>query len=268
MCLVVCAGRHSRLPLFRNSSGPCLYSILNTLDPVAFASEDQDLHATSATMHEREAYHGFKSPLIAVRMGWHGMTSAVRLMMAHATSMNITYHAALRMRLDLGARSLLSPHPFRFPGDDGWRVVLRHARAAASPAGRMALQQGGWAAALHSCKVGTVPGVKNGDNCFWSAPANVLANVVLHVASHIEEYLPTPARVAGSRRTALENVSACRDRRIHLYPETMLICAMNETRVLACGLNCSKCVEPPSSVCGVRASPYCNEGGPCRPGCC
>ena len=116
---------------------------------------------------------------------------------------------------------------------------------------------------LHGCQA-HVPGVKGGDNCLWAAPAEVLAEVVLHVAARLDAYLPPPS--PAGRPPSVLNVSGCGEKLLRSYPEAVLLCGMREVRVLGCALNCSRCHHSPAP-CG-HHNPYCTKGGPCRVGCC
>ena len=260
------SGKRSRHGM--HNSTACVSDLVAALEPAAFAVERQDLDAISAAMLRRSIY--FKPPLVAARMNFHGMAAVVRLMNAHAATMNLSYSAAIRMRFDLGIDHIVDHH-MRLPAR-GWSAVraraLQALAASATDGGMHAVSQ---PRALHGCHAFS-PGVKGGDNCFWAAPAAVLSEVLLHVVAQLDRYLPVPeaplsmSLQASRRQQSTLGSSTCRQRLLRIFPEAVLLCAMNDTGVLGCAVNCSGCrsVDTP---CGLR-SPYCVDGGSCPIGCC
>ena len=187
-------------------------------------------------------------------MNFHGMAGAVRLMTAHASAMNISYDVAVRMRLDLGAAQIGGSRTLSAGAKlsaASWAVV--HERAA---------RQSGLQRTLHGCSA-FIPGVRGGDNCFWGA-AQVLADVVLHVSTHWNGYMPMP--IDGGKIQPVINVSSCTERLFQTFPEAVLLCAMKDTSVIGCAQNCTRCSSS-EAPCRTGAH-FCTRSGSCQVGCC
>lgn len=262
-------GKRSKMA--EQNSSRCIFELVNDLRPTSYAVERQDLNATDINVLRPNVY--FRPPLVAMRMNVHGMAAATQLMHSHARSMKFNYSVAVRMRLDLGHGSSKFRQDYMGIGPPrlqlasrGWSAVLARTRLASA---RTAVSSE--PRTIHGCQ-GFSPGVKNGDNCFWSAPASVLSEVVVQLANRLDAYLPPPAAnlAAASKRSLLNvlNVSSCSERLLRLNPEAALLCAMRERGVLGCALNCTTCSHPTAATpCGSR-SPFCVEGGSCSEGCC
>lgn len=207
----------------RTSALACV-SRLEPLVPLAAVTVEQQIAPTNRTRW------GLGETLNAFRMNSVAMAGGVALMSRHALTMARPYNAVVRMRADVGSTKMQSRSSFRgrFISANGWAQVRlradRHLRGKLSPAR---------ASEIVACNR---PSGKQGDFCFWSAPATPLARTVEALSNGFDDL------------AFGENSTACRAflnrSKLPAFSENLLRCAMWATNVSASPL---KEGEPPSS---------------------
>ena len=197
--------------LHENSSWPCVRQLVELLAPAAVSVERQQRLRRSAAstvgadpLSAWEARKNF-------RMNVAGMQAGLELMRRHAASMGLNYTAVVRIRADVGGKTVAEKRGWsqQFLSEVGWYHVQRRAAAWVSGKLPLALSQ-----ELVTCGN---PRVTRMDFCWWSVPEAPLT------------------RTAATLQEGLERNSfgqSCRDyvnaSGVPAFTESVLFCALKE----------------------------------------
>lgn len=212
-----------------SSSWPCVARVVEALDPSAVAVERQD---RAAGYPEDERKWNRVETLRSFRMNGASMAAGALLVRRHAMSMGHTYHAAVRMRADVGSVNIDLRGGFRvqFLDNGTWPLVRRMANM------QRARAREGAPSRRREVALCDFPRLKRIDFCSLSVPAEPLLDTLAALPNELAGDEGTERQCfdyLNSSRFVHPMMTKCFKREKHIFSESVLYCAMYAARVTA-----------------------------------
>lgn len=198
-------------PQSASSSYDCLQELSRAITFAAVSIETQRPRHSVALRHATALWGTSGRSVHGVYMNLMGQVGALQLMQRHAEAMRITYHAAVRMRVDSEAPRVAALTRARPP----WAIISQGASDVAQGARQTAVPL---PAIVYACSTNRSLGSPASDNCYWSAPPSSMARLLLPFAREGE----FEARAADTNRSCLKAA----------HPESLLRCALGRAGVM------------------------------------
>ena len=220
-------------------------TLTDALQPTAVVVEEQQLREEQR--HVR--WNGF--PVAAMRMNLYIMDYAAQLMARHADRFNVTYAAAIRVRLDVGGSRMQTIGSLAIPAPIVWNAMRAEAALVYHHGERLPWKNYSKFGAVHSCAYNPKHPLfsRGADLCYWSAPPKMLGDMLTTTLKHFDQYFPTELITINATATntdlqeraphrlkdlpsTLRNVRVCVPSLVK-YPEGVLSCVLRDLGLAA-----------------------------------